>query len=120
MPIRDLTNEEMLQLLTLYQNAFSSALNQPNNKEEDIALLNHMVSNVNFIKRTMQVQPPSNKLTWKIMTFITGSPQVLNSTRTYVLQADSDQNINQNILQSTNNPLINSGPILKLSDKDML
>lgn len=97
MPIRDLTNEEMLWLLTSYQTALSNALNQPNNTAEDTALLNHMVSNVSFIKSTMQVQLPSNKLTWKIMTFLSGSPQVLNSTRTYALQYDSDQNINQNI-----------------------
>lgn len=97
MPIRDLTNEEMLRLLTSYQTALSNVLNQPNNTAEDTALLNHMVSNVSFIKSTMQVQLPSNKRTWKIMTFISGSPQVLNSTRTYALQYDSDQNINQNI-----------------------
>lgn len=107
MAIRDLNNEEMLQLLTSYEIALNSALSQSDN-EEDIALLNCMVANMNFIKWVMQIQAPSNKFTWKIMTFMSGTPQILNSTRTYPWQYDSDQNINKNIQSLYYNLLLNN------------
>lgn len=107
MSIRNLTSEEVLLLLTSYEKALNDALKQSNN-EEDITLLKHMVLNVGFIKGVMQAQPPSKNLTWKIMTFISGSPQVLNSTRTDLWQYDSDQNINQNIHSLYCNLLLNN------------
>ena len=104
----DLTNDDISRLLASYQQALSAVLEQPNNQEEDIVLLNHMIANVQSIQCAWEYQVPSNTFSWTIMTYMAGSPQVLNSNRTHALQYDPDKNINRNIQLLYYNLLLNN------------
>lgn len=103
-----LNNEQTSQLLASYENALRAVREQSNNSKDDIELLNHMIANVQFIQWTWENQLPSNKFSWKVMTSVGGSPQVLNSTKTYPLQYDTTKTINQNIQSLYDNLLLNN------------
>lgn len=97
MAIKNLTNEEVIQLLDAYKHAILTVLGQSNHQDEDRELLMHMLLNVKSVQDVLATPVPKNNLSWQIMTSIAGSPQVLNSTQIHPFQYDTEQNINQNI-----------------------
>lgn len=106
MAIKDLTTADTLRLLTSYEDALRIVVTQ-SNAEEDAMLLQHIISNIEWLKRGLSQASPT-KFSWKVMTAIAGLPQTLASTTTHALQYDTEQNINKNVESVYRSLLLNN------------